>query len=116
MLKAGLNYDWIDSTGRNFISFSLFQGLEGASARMENNDPKSSRPGADNRFTKGFLNLARVQRIVDRVSILLRGSGQASTRPLTATEEILHRRRSTGSEDIRPASFSGTMATVSVPS
>jgi hemolysin activation/secretion protein len=88
MLKAGLNYDWIDSTGRNFISFSLFQGLEGAFGAMENNDPKSSRPGADNRFTKGFLNLARVQRIVDRVSILLRGSGQASTRPLTATEEF----------------------------
>src|SRR5499426_1285115 len=27
MLKAGLNYDWLDSTGRNFIALSLFQGL-----------------------------------------------------------------------------------------
>jgi hemolysin activation/secretion protein len=27
MLRTGLNYDWVDNTGRNFISFSVFQGL-----------------------------------------------------------------------------------------
>ncbi len=88
MLKAGVNYDWIDSTGRNYISLSLYQGLGQALGAMNNNDTKSSRFGADNRFTKAYLNLARVQRIVDRVSIILRGSGQASTRPLVATEEF----------------------------
>jgi len=88
MLRVGLNYDWIDSTGRNFISLSVFQGLEEAFGGMENNDPQSSRPGADNRFTKAYFNWARVQRIVDRVSLILRGSGQASTRPLVVTEQF----------------------------
>ena len=88
MLRVGLNYDWIDSTGRNFISFSVFQGLEEAFGGMENNDTKSSRFGADNRFTKAYVNWARVQKVMDRVSILIRGSGQASTRPLVVTEQF----------------------------
>jgi hemolysin activation/secretion protein len=88
MLRAGLNYDWIDSTGRNFIALSVFQGLGDGLGAMENNDAKSSRFGADNRFTKAYLNLVRVQRIVDRVSIIFRGAGQASTRPLVAIEEF----------------------------
>ena len=88
MLRMGLNADWIDRTGRNFISFSIFQGLEEALGAMENNDSKSSRFGADNRFTKAYVNWARVQKVIDRVSIILRGSGQASTRPLVVTEQF----------------------------
>ena len=88
MLRMGLNYDWIDSTGRNLISLSVFQGLEEAFGGMENNDTKSSRFGADNRFTKAYVNWARVQKVTDRVSILIRGAGQASTRPLVVTEQF----------------------------
>ena len=55
---------------------------------MENNDPQSSRFGADNRFTKAYVNWARVQKVTDRVSILIRGAGQASTRPLVVTEQF----------------------------
>jgi len=88
LLRAGLNYDWIDSTGRNLVSFSIYQGLGDILGAMQNNDPKSSRQGADNQFTKFNLTVARVQRIVDRVSIMIRGSGQASTRALVATEEF----------------------------
>ena len=81
MLRMGLNYDWIDSTGRNLISLSVFQGLEEAFGGMENNDTRSSRFGADNRFTKAYVNWARVQKVTDRVSILIRGVGQASHAP-----------------------------------
>ena len=88
MLSMGLNADWIDRTGRNFISFSILQGLEEALGAMENSDSKSSRFGADNRFTKAYVNWARVQKVIDRVSIILRGSGQASTRPLVVTEQF----------------------------
>jgi hemolysin activation/secretion protein len=88
MLRAGLNYDWIDSTGRNFVSFAFYQGLGDVLGAMDNNDPSSSRAGADNRFTKINLNLARVQRIAERVSIIFRGSGQASSRPLVTTEQF----------------------------
>lgn len=73
MLRGGLNYDESDSTGRSFISFSLFQGLGEAFGAMENNDPRSSRIGADNRFTKLNLDLARAQRFGDLVSLILRG-------------------------------------------
>jgi len=88
MLRAGLNSDWIDSTGQNFISLTVFQGLEEALGAMQNNDPQSSRLGADNRFTKLHLNLARVQRINEYFSVILRGSGQASTNSLVATEQF----------------------------
>ena len=88
MLRMGLNADWIDRTGRNFISLSILQGLEEALGAMENSDSKSSRVGADNRFTKAYVNWARVQKVIDRVSIILRGSGQASTRPLVVTEQF----------------------------
>jgi hemolysin activation/secretion protein len=88
MLRVGLNYDWTDGTGRNFISLSVFQGLEEAFGGMENNDPQSSRFGADTRFTKAYVNWARVQKVTDRVSILIRGAGQASTRPLVVTEQF----------------------------
>jgi hemolysin activation/secretion protein len=88
MLRMSLNYDWFDSTSRNFIALSVFQGLGDVLGAMENNDQKSSRLGADNRFTKAYLNVARVQTVVDRVSIFIRGSGQASTRALVATEEF----------------------------
>lgn len=89
MLKAGLNYDRTDSTGRNFISFYLLQGLGDALGGMENNDPMSSRRGADNRFTKANLNLARLQRISDSFSLLLRSSGVVSTDSLVAGEQFL---------------------------
>lgn len=88
MLKIGLNYDRIDSTGRNFISFAVFQGLGEALGAMEDNDPKTSRAGADNKFTKAYLNLARVQRVGDYFSIIFRGSGQASTDSLVSIEQF----------------------------
>jgi hemolysin activation/secretion protein len=59
LLKAGLNYDRSDNTGRNFIWLSVSQGLGEALGGMENNDPKASRSGADNRFTRANLILAR---------------------------------------------------------
>lgn len=88
MLKAGLNYDRADTTGRNFIWLSVFQGLGDSLGAMENRDPRSSRTGADNRFTKTNLILARFQRISDSFSLILRGSGQASTDSLVAGEQF----------------------------
>jgi hemolysin activation/secretion protein len=55
---------------------------------MENNDPKASRAGADNKFTKAYVNLARVQRAGDYFSIIFRGSGQASTDSLVSIEQF----------------------------
>ena len=88
MLRAGLNYDRLDSTGRNLISLDLFQGLGEAFGAMENNDPRSSRIGADNRFTKLNLNLARAHRISEWFSLILRASGQVSTASLVAGEQF----------------------------
>ncbi len=88
MLKAGLNYDRTDSTGRNFVSFYLLQGLGDALGGMGKNDPMSSRRGADNSFTRANLNLARLQRISDAFSLLLRGSSEVSTDSLVAGEQF----------------------------
>lgn len=88
MLMAGLNYERTDSTGRNLIAINLFQGLGHILGAMENNDPKSSRMGADNQFTRFVLNLARVQRVGEYVWIIFRGLGQVSTRSLVASEQF----------------------------
>jgi len=88
MLRAGLSYENVDSTGRNFVTLGLFQGLGHAFGAMENNDPRSSRLGADNRFTRFNLNLARLQRIHERMSLILRAAGQTSTDSLVAGEQF----------------------------
>jgi hemolysin activation/secretion protein len=88
MLRTGVTYDGSDSTGRSFIFLSLFQGLGDAFGAMENNDPQSSRIGADNRFTKLNLDLARAQRFSDLFSLILRGSGQVSSASLVASEQF----------------------------
>jgi len=88
LLKAGLNYDRTDSSGRNFMWLSLSRGLGEALGGMENNDPKASRMGADDRFTKADLILARFQRLTDSFSLILRGSGQVTTDSLVAGEQF----------------------------
>lgn len=88
LLKAGVNYNNTDRTGRNFILFYVFHGLGDALGGMEDNDPLASRKGADGGFTKYNLDLARLQRISESFSLLLRGSGQLSSDSLVAGEQF----------------------------
>ncbi len=87
-LKAGLNYSRTDVGGRSLLGFYIFQGLGNNLGGMENNDPQSSRLGADNRFRKFNLQLARVQRLGEHVSLLWKASAQASNNSLVAGEQF----------------------------
>lgn len=88
MLKAGIDFNSTDGRGRNVVSFSINQGLGDTFGAMENNDPKSSRLHADNRFTRFSLNAARFQKFTDYLAVFLRGSAQVTTRSLVATEQF----------------------------
>lgn len=89
MVKLGLNGDWLDSTGRSFLSAYGYQGIGHALGGMGDHDPMVSRQGADNRFTKGVLMGGRVQAITQEQFLNLRGNGQVSTGPLPFTERFL---------------------------
>ena len=89
MIKLGINYDRTDQSGRNFATIYGFQGLGEILGGMENNDPLATRPGADNRFTKGTLSLGRIHDLSDKVFLILRGSGQIATGPLPIIEQYL---------------------------
>ncbi|BFU94971.1 MAG: putative Hemolysin activation/secretion protein [Nitrospira sp.] len=88
-LKLGVNYDRLDLSGRTYFSLYGFQGLGEALGGMQNNDPQSTRAGADDRFTKGTLTAGRIQSLGHDVLLLLRASGQLTTRPLVVIEQML---------------------------
>lgn len=88
-LKLGINYDRLDLSGRTYFSLYGFQGLGEALGGMPNNDPQSTRQGADNRFTKGTLTAGRVQSLGHDLLLLLRASGQLTSRPLVVIEQML---------------------------
>ncbi len=88
MLNGSMDYNSTDGTGRNIISFSINQGLGDTFGAMENNSRNSSRPPADNRFTRFTLVAARLQQLTEFLSVILRGSGQVTTRSLVASEQF----------------------------
>jgi len=89
VLKLGFNYDRLDLSGRTYLSLYGFQGLGEALGGMANNDPQATRLGADDRFTKATFNAGRIQSLGHDVLLLLRSSGQGTTRPLVVIEQML---------------------------
>jgi hemolysin activation/secretion protein len=98
LLKLGLSYEGTDSTGRNFASIYVFQGLGTAFGGSENDNPNSSRigsvtnsgirKGADDRFTYGTINLLRLQTISSFLRAIVKASGQVTSAPLVASEQF----------------------------
>jgi hemolysin activation/secretion protein len=89
LLKLGINYDRLDLSGRTFFSLYGFQGLGQALGGMPNNDPNSTRLGADDRFTKGTLTAGRIQSLGYDSLLILKGTGQVTNRPLVVIEQML---------------------------
>ncbi|HSA61760.1 MAG TPA: ShlB/FhaC/HecB family hemolysin secretion/activation protein [Nitrospiraceae bacterium] len=88
-LKFGVNYDRLDLSGRTYLSLYGFQGLGQALGGMQNNDPQTSRQGADDRFTKGTLMAGRIQSLGHDSLLILRATGQLTNRPLVVIEQML---------------------------
>jgi len=89
MLKAGINYDRLDLSGRTYFSLYGFQGLGQVLGGMADNAPLATRQGADNRFTKATLNVGRIQSLGHDTLLVVRGSGQATTGPVVVIEQML---------------------------
>ncbi|MFO0775092.1 MAG: ShlB/FhaC/HecB family hemolysin secretion/activation protein [Nitrospiraceae bacterium] len=89
LLKAGVNYDQLDGSGRTYASVYGFQGVGEVWGGMDNNDRLTTRQGADNRFTKGTVSAGRIQSLPHDLLFILKGSGQISTGPLVVIEQLL---------------------------
>jgi hemolysin activation/secretion protein len=89
MLKAGVNYDRTDNTGRTFASLYGYQGLGEMLGGMDNNSALASHVGTDNRFQKADLSLGRIHSLGHDFFLLVRGTGQISTGPLPIIEQVL---------------------------
>jgi len=88
LLKAGMNYEGLDSTGLTFASVYLFQGLGRTFGGSSNDNPRASRLGAGDNFTYGVLNLLRFQSITNYLRGIARMVGQVSSAPLVASEQF----------------------------
>lgn len=88
MISTGYNAGWDSRNARNFLSINVTQGLGSSLGGMKNNDPLSSRPGADNSFTKFNLDLVRLQKVGSSQFLIIRGSGQLAANPLVTGEEF----------------------------
>ncbi|KAF0094795.1 MAG: Polypeptide-transport-associated domain protein ShlB-type [Puniceicoccaceae bacterium 5H] len=88
-LQLGLSFDDKDSSGRTMASAKIHQGLGEVLGGMESDSTDSSRGDAraDNVFTKLSFDVARLQRINDRMYLIARFSGQIAANTLVASEE-----------------------------
>ncbi len=86
----GADVEFIDTlggVGYNMWNFEVRQGIDVLDA-TEENDPNVSRVGANPDFLKLEIELQRLQRIADRVNLLLGVKGQVSRDELFSSEEM----------------------------
>lgn len=85
-VAARLNYNaqWQDERGRTIFGAGVSKGLGGT----RSGDPNASRRDAGADFTKFQLNLARIQQLNESFSLIGRGSGQFTSDPLFAVEQL----------------------------
>lgn len=89
-LRAGLQADFLDrllGVAVNSIDLQISQGLDVMGA-SEKGDASMTRAAGDPTFTKGNIQIQRLQRVTNQVNILLAGRGQLSNNPLLSSEEF----------------------------
>lgn len=86
--RAGISYDLTDSfQGITAVRATIHRGLDILNA-TEKDDPLASRSDASGSFTKGTIDLTRVQQVTQTVSLLATATGQYAVTPLLASEEM----------------------------
>lgn len=87
-LRLGASLDQSDTWGRTLVNFGTHVGLGTFLGGMPNNSPLSSHAiaDADGHFTKFTLDLARVQRLSDRFSLIPQLSGQYAVNSVVSGE------------------------------
>jgi hemolysin activation/secretion protein len=88
VLYVGLDYDKQVERGRNMVRVMVRQGLGELLGGMRDGFPDASRAGADGGFLKGGLEVARFQRVTDKISLIMRGEGQAGSDTLVVGEQF----------------------------
>lgn len=90
VLRLGVHHNTENTGSRAFTSLFLQQGLGSMFGGMNDNDPLSSRStaGADGRFTKLSFNSTRIQGLKPKSFLIMRLSGQVSSRSLVVGEQM----------------------------
>jgi len=86
--KAGVDVDFSDSFGRTILTTELDAGIPNVMGAMKDHDPMASRPNASADFTKGLMNLYRLQPLPWEMSLLWKNTGQFTNHRLVAVEEF----------------------------
>ena len=88
IVRAGISYDLTDSfQGITAVRATLHRGL-GVLNATEKGNPLASRSDASGSFTKGTIDITRVQQVTQSVSLLATATGQYAVDPLLASEEM----------------------------
>jgi len=89
VFNLGLNYNIVDGFyGRNILNFSYYQGIRDLFGGNGEKDPGTSKMNADGGFSKGTLDLARIQKLSGYNYLILRASGQYSNDDLFVAEQF----------------------------
>jgi len=86
-LYASLHASGTHWGGSTYAQLNLTQGLGELAGGMPSNSDMSSRPGADNSFTRLALSVARRQRLNRYAGLLFRFGGQVANNDLVASQE-----------------------------
>jgi len=106
IIKAGFDVDTDDAWGRTIFTASLDTGIPDFLGSMSAKDLDASRLGAGGKFTKGVLNLFRLQPMPLSTLLLCKNSFQFSNYTLAASEQF----QIGGATSVRgypPGEFSG---------
>lgn len=89
LARLGMMFDWIDSyQGANMATLEVTYGLDLFGASQEGQLALSRVRGVPTEFVKTTLDLARLQKVTDDISVLAYLSGQFSSHALLASEEF----------------------------
>ncbi|HSA31638.1 MAG TPA: ShlB/FhaC/HecB family hemolysin secretion/activation protein [Candidatus Omnitrophota bacterium] len=88
VVKSGIDVDVSDPLGRTILTTELNAGIPNFMGAMQDHDPLASRPNASADFTKGVMNLYRLQPLPWELTLLWKNTGQFTNHRLAAVEEF----------------------------
>lgn len=88
VLKAGLDIDMTDNSGRTVITNELDFGIPNIMGGLREQDARASRAGAGGKFIKDTVNFLRLQKMPFSSSLLWKSQMQLSPYMLTASEQF----------------------------
>jgi len=88
VVKAGLDLDFRDTHGRTLVTGEVNHGIPNKWGALKEQDSRASRSGSGGAFTRGNLNLLRLQRMPLDSTLLWKNQLQFSPYILPASEQF----------------------------